>query len=190
MHVSLKVFKRNSVAALLNWSVLTFSSTTRTQWLQSSAVQLHGCCLLFLPRKEISMCRNLLSSLWFKISILFLWVSGGMSCLMADMLCPCTSCGQMCCCRFCDLGVWSYVWRRKGVWRRARGTRTTGQDSCNLNTELRWKSCWLFFPPCEVNAEIVIISVVLVQTLNEDLLWFEPKWGMQVFSVKVLDLWL
>lgn len=55
MHVSLKVFKRNSAAALLNQSVLAFTFTTRTH--NGCGVVLssiHGCCLLFLPIKGLA----------------------------------------------------------------------------------------------------------------------------------------
>lgn len=97
MHISLKVFKRNSAAAVLNRSVLTFTFTTRT----------HNDCRIVLSSYMDAICCS--SPEWGLAyvgvgfhscdsksdNILFLWVSRGKCCLMAGVLCPCTWCGQI-----------------------------------------------------------------------------------------------
>lgn len=63
---------------------------------------------------------------------------------------------------------------RKGVWRRARGTNDSRTGQLQSEHIMKVKIL-LAFLPSKVNAEIVIISVVSVQIINEDPVWFEPK---------------
>lgn len=164
-----QILQRNS-SALLNQSGFTFSLTARARYdcrVMLSSYISAVCCTS--PEKglvHIEVCFHPCDS---KLgNNLLLWVQRGkyvgfwkttVCCLMAGVLCCYTSCRQMCCCRFCDVGVYTSVWRRESERDHDNGTAVIWTQNESENPFFFFyplplqSKCWDSKPKCDGNAD-------------------------------------